>query len=825
MSRGAPKTASTEAPAAPGERSDAAAQLRLEECWVIIDDTLVARSGEILGDICSAATRTREEAQALAASAVARHAKALAHAYRSSARSAYDAAVQGLLGRRAIGAPSDGALALVEFGESDLASQVAQWSARLRGLVSTPLGRLAQRLQSLVPGVEITERDSPFRPALYLEALAEALQTVLRAPGEVSALLRHMPGALCPELLAAYEAIDHHLEVQGVPLTPLVRAAPAVRPAAPAPKDAAPPASPAAAPAEPAPTAAPPAPEAQAPAPAASEAQAPAPATEPAAQAQAPSAPPPPDPKAQPDQSGLQEYIRLQAALGINAAVLAEAARAPAERALAPAEALVRAMLQAQKQDAAFAANAPTGAAAGRARAVAMQSQERPSTREHSRVLIGLATSPLHKLTIQLVARLFTRIEADEIVPGPVKSMLAALRFPFLEVALADPSVLTDAGQPARRLINEVGESAVGWTPDGSGGPQYWQALRSAVQFIVLSPGGAAAAFAQAHEHFAAFLAKRPAASDEPVNKAREALRVAEERESRAAEVGVFLGELLEGAPLDDYLRRFLLNVWPRVLVVAAEREKRHPGGLKRLLDVVPDLVWTVQPAPRAADHQKLAQAIPAVVAELRAGLELIRWPDANVQELLAYLMPAHAAVLAYVESADEPPAAAGGFSASTVRIRLDGFDIEELVPPRRDRPFEVLEEAVRHDFKRRRTGISHRWVQNARELPDGAPGETQAEATVASWKEGDWFDLRVSGVRTRVRLVGISPAGTLVLFEPFQGDARYSLSHASLVSYARRGWIRPVDAVPLIARAFQKILADVRRTGEAASGETGDAA
>ncbi len=781
----------------------------LDDCRGIVDATLLDRAAEVLNEVVAAATRTREESQVRNARALALHARALSQAYRDGVHAAYDAAVAVFTGVRPASAGAGVALSLVDMGQSDLSSQIDQWAARVRGLVHEPLAAVFQRLQGLAPDAELPERHSPFAPALYFETLAHALQSVVPVPEELAALLRHLPAALAPELSATYEAIDRLLASRG--LVPVLaggghRPVPPLRGA---------PETPALA--------------LQVTVPGGIEAgHADAPAQAPAPTGSAPvlrgaragaHAPPaaPADPDDQPDVPGLAEYARLQAQLGINAAILTEAALkgAPADAA-APAAALVQAMYAAQRLDAEFVAAwvAPADAAKPRRAEV----PERIGTREYGRRMVGLAVQPLHKITIQLVARLFTRLEIDVLVPEALRGLLGALRFPFLEVALVDPSVLVRADHPARRFLNAAGRTAVGWNDAGPQGPAYAQALRAAVQGVVRAPGGAPAAFADALESFTAFLAQQDASPPEALVKAREALRIAEERESRAVEIAALLRDVLEGAPLDDTLRRFVLEVWPRALVAAADREAQRPGRLRRLLDIVPDLVWSVQPGARGADRKRLAETIPTVLADLRAGLHLLRWPDDKVQELLDHLMPLHAAALALPEAgaAAPAPAAHGSFSASTVRIRLDGFQVEALAAPLHERPFTVLEEAVQHTLKRQRSGVSHRWVRSAQAPRAGAPDPAQAEAAIARWRPGTWFDLRIGTDRARVCLDGFTASHSLALFCPAIGETRYSLSHASLVTYLRRGWIAPVEPAPLLARAFRRTLADLKRSVEA---------
>jgi len=790
------------APAGPADRRAADSTRRLlEDCRAIIDGMVLDRGADILNDIVAAASRTREESQVRNARTLSLHVRALVEAYRGRLHAAFDESVAAFVGTGPATVGAAATLSLVELGQSDLSSQIDQWSARLRGLVEGPLAGVLQRLQSLAPDAEMPERQSPFRPSLFLEALVHVMEGVVPEPGELAGLLRHVPAALAPELSGAYEGVERLLESRGLlPLPPgggTHRSAPRSAHAAPALSLQSTvmgmPEQPFAEPAPVAPS---------------------APAGPARAGAHAAALP---DPDDQPDAHGLADYASLQAQLGINASILTDAAlKGASADSAAPAAALVQAMHAAQRLDAELVA-AALAATDGGADPARPALPERIGSREYSRRLVGLAAQPLHKLTIQFVGRLFTRLEIDVLVPEPMRALLGALRFPFLELALADPSVLARGDHPARRLINTAGRSAVGWMDAAPDGPAYADALGAAVQTVVRAPGSAAAAFAVALESFTAFLAQREASPSESLVKAREALRIAEERESRAVGVAAFLAGVLEGAPLDDTLRRFLLEVWPRALVAAADREVQRPGRLRRLLDIVPDLVWSVQPGVRAADRRRLADTIPSVLADLRAGLHLLRWPDDKVQELLDHLMALHAAALAAAPPGAEAAAVPGSFPASTVRIRLDGFRVEALAPAPRERPFAVLEEAVQHTLRRQRSGVSHRWVRSTQAPRPGAPDPAHAEAAIARWREGTWFDLRIGADRARVRLDSFTASRTLALFCPALGDTRYSLSHASLVTYLRRGWIAPVEPMPLLSRAFRRTLADLKRAAEAA--------
>jgi hypothetical protein len=371
----------------------------------------------------------------------------------------------------------------------------------------------------------------------------------------------------------------------------------------------------------------------------------------------------------------------------------------------------------------------------------------------------------------------------------------------------------------------------VNWSAAGPAGPQYLQAVRAAVQPILGAPGTATQAFVQAQREFAAFVAAQTRAAEDAVAKARAALRAAEERESLALDTGAFLYELLAGAPLDPFLLRFLLHDWARVLVEAAQGAA-VPGLLPRMLSVVPDLVWSVQPVTGAAEQKRLADVVPALFENLRDGLARIGWSGSRLRELLEHLQREQARALA------AGMAGAPGLevlSVSTVRIRLDGFRLGTPSGPPRLKPFDLVEEAVHRFLAAQDCGVSHRRVQDSLPPSAGAVLEpAQAEQIIERWRPGTWFDLRINRAIVRVRLEAFTPSRSLALFSsPPAAEASaaaaaphhdplpaplYSLSHASLKACVCSGRIQAVEPLPLLARAFRRLLSDLQRSAEAAA-------
>ncbi len=230
-------------------------------------------------------------------------------------------------------------------------------------------------------------------------------------------------------------------------------------------------------------------------------------------------------------------------------------------------------------------------------------------TAELRKGLIDTASRKIDKLTIELVGLLFDRIQRDRHIPDAIKEQLARLQFPLLKVALGDPELFADPRQPARRLLDRIASTSIGWSVDGEDNRRYFEQVRGAVDSVTDSPADASKAFEQSFEQFDRFLDEERTRDDDPVTRARRALAEAENREILAIKATMQVRSAFDGVQLESYLRDFLLDVWVRVLVEASTRDKTEPALVRRYLDTIPELVWSVQPKINPGDRKRTARS------------------------------------------------------------------------------------------------------------------------------------------------------------------------------------------------------------------------
>ena len=87
---------------------------------------------------------------------------------------------------------------------------------------------------------------------------------------------------------------------------------------------------------------------------------------------------------------------------------------------------------------------------------------------------------------INLVAMVFDCILDDRNLPDSLKALIARLQIPMLKVAVIDKSFFSRSSHPARRLLNEIAEAAMGWGEcDGNARDSLYLRIEQVVQRLL----------------------------------------------------------------------------------------------------------------------------------------------------------------------------------------------------------------------------------------------------------------------------------------------------------------------------------------------------
>ena len=427
----------------------------------------------------------------------------------------------------------------------------------------------------------------------------------------------------------------------------------------------------------------------------------------------------------------------------------------------------------------------------GKSGAAAQMISERDEAHLRSHVA-EKATKQIDKLTIELVGMLFDRIHQDKHLPAEIKTAISRLQFPIMKIALADSDLFVSPVQPARRLMDRIASTGIGWRPEGEDNVRYLSEVNKAVNTIVVAINDGPPIFEKALGEFEQYLAEERVRDDDPVLRAKRALEEAETREIMGINSAIGIRKAFDGVQIESYLRDFLLEHWVKVMVAATLRERTQPSFAKKFRDVVPDLVWSVQPKINPDDRKRLVKTIPAVLTTVREGLQLIEFSPAQSQEFFSRLMASHAQAVkalevAYGTGAPLDPAA--------FKRKLDEVKIVEpppVVENEHEQPLTITAEVVRSAVAANHAEVNLMeaplTVQPEEMIPVEKLSDDDIDRMIDSWQRGTWFDLWTGEQNERVRLRWISPRRNFYLFTSAETGKAHSLAPLILRSFVRAG-------------------------------------
>jgi len=453
----------------------------------------------------------------------------------------------------------------------------------------------------------------------------------------------------------------------------------------------------------------------------------------------------------------------------------------------------------------------------GKSGAAAQMISERDEAHLRSHVA-EKATKQIDKLTIELVGMLFDRIHQDKHLPAEIKTALSRLQFPIMKIALADSELFVSPVQPARRLMDRIASTGIGWRPEGEDNVRYLSEVNKAVNTIVVAINDGPPIFEKALGEFEQYLAEERVRDDDPVLRAKRALEEAETREIMGINSAIGIRKAFDGVQIESYLRDFLLEHWVKVMVAATLRERTQPSFAKKFRDVVPDLVWSVQPKINPDDRKRLVKTIPAVLSTVREGLQLIEFSPAQSQEFFSRLMASHAQAVkalevAYGTGAPLDPAA--------FKRKLDEVKIVEpppVVEDEHEQPLTITPEVVRSAVAANHAEVNLMeaplTVQPEEMIPVEKLSDGDIDRMIDSWQRGTWFDPWTGEQNERVRLRWISPRRNFYLFTSAETGKAHSLAPLILRSFVRAGRIKTAESAPLFERVVDGMMHDLKAEG-----------
>jgi hypothetical protein len=261
---------------------------------------------------------------------------------------------------------------------------------------------------------------------------------------------------------------------------------------------------------------------------------------------------------------------------------------------------------------------------------------------------------------VDVVAAMFDYVIDDRRLPESAKPLVWRLYQPSIALALLDPGYLGQDGRSVRSLVENFGAIATAFSDELVKGGELHRRLETVVRAVEIVAGALqtrSVVMARQVEHEYDRASRNVAQLIERVANERKALEATPGRRNRRdfrrrpgrereREVGERLRSELdkrfENRHVPESVRDFVFNVWLRQLRTAALRDGEDSGEFKVAMQVVDDLLWSLDSGQGRISRRQLAERIPPLIRLLTSGVREVGAKDEEYKSFFDELFLVH---------------------------------------------------------------------------------------------------------------------------------------------------------------------------------------
>ncbi len=271
-----------------------------------------------------------------------------------------------------------------------------------------------------------------------------------------------------------------------------------------------------------------------------------------------------------------------------------------------------------------------------------------------------VSAAPAQVAVVDLVAAMFDYVIDDRRLPEAAKPLVWRLQQPAVALALLDPAYLGDDPRSLRKLIEHFGAISTAFGDDIVRGSELYRRLETvvrAVEIVSSALQSRSAVMAQQVEKEYSRAARSVGQLIDRVVRERRTLeetpgrrnrrdygkRPSRERERLVTEnLRAMLEERLARHQAPDSVRDFVTNVWLRHMRTAALRNGEESAEFRVSLQVVDDLLWSLDANGERRSRRELAQRIPPLIRLMTQGVREIGAKDEEFKSFFDELFLIH---------------------------------------------------------------------------------------------------------------------------------------------------------------------------------------
>ncbi len=238
--------------------------------------------------------------------------------------------------------------------------------------------------------------------------------------------------------------------------------------------------------------------------------------------------------------------------------------------------------------------------------------------------------------TIDLVGMLFEYMLSDSHLPDSVKALLSYLHTPFLKMAFIDKDFFEQPEHPARVLLNSLAEAGVRWVSnDGSDQYDIFTKIKATVFRLLQEFKNDVRIFAELLIEFNSYTHNVARRQELMERRALEKAQGEEKLREAKIQVNNEVRERTDGKDMPSAVLLLLLQPWSDFLSFILLRYGDKSDSWKRALQIVDDLLWTIEPKTSQADKTRQMELQDVVLNALAKGFETIGYEQAKGRKLL----------------------------------------------------------------------------------------------------------------------------------------------------------------------------------------------
>ena len=224
---------------------------------------------------------------------------------------------------------------------------------------------------------------------------------------------------------------------------------------------------------------------------------------------------------------------------------------------------------------------------------------------------------------INLVAMFFDFVLDDRNLPVPFQALISRLQIPVLKVALKDREFFSHSDHPARRFINDIAASAVGWDQvEKEAQDQLYKEVNRVVHHVIEHFTGDISVFEQALVQLKNALKGETNKASVLEKRTQEAAQGKAKAEHSREQASQALLKRLRDAHIPDNVMSFLVRDWQKVLMYVHLKHGSESTEWLEANQVIDDIAWALRPHQDERSLNRVERLRDEVVRRVSHGLE-----------------------------------------------------------------------------------------------------------------------------------------------------------------------------------------------------------